>query len=136
MKKFWPKNFWLANFFLLILLLLTSPSRALTPEEHLPDTTQEQRAINLFLQVRCLVCSGQVIESSNTEFSFQMRQLIRKKISQENKTDEEIKAELTKEFGADILTEPSKTTWQGSLIWLAPLAFGVALALGWLLVVR
>lgn len=94
---------------------------ALNPETHLSDQNQEQRAMNLFLQVRCLVCGGQVIENSDSEFSASMRKLIRQKIEQ-GKNDEEIKAELVDEFGADILTEVGLKN-NGLLLWLLPLIF-------------
>lgn len=108
--------------FLAVLFFLSS-AQALSPETRLADEKQEQRAMRLFLQVRCVVCGGQVIENSDTEFSFQMRQLIREKISA-GKVDEEIKNELVKEFGQDILTKPDRSNLA---LWLLPLAFAVIL---------
>jgi cytochrome c-type biogenesis protein CcmH len=96
---------------------------ALTPEARLSNQDDEQRAMNLFLQVRCLVCGGQVIENSDSAFSASMRKLIREKISQ-NKSDAEIKAELVDEFGEDILTEVDLKN-DGLLLWLLPLIFVV-----------
>lgn len=78
----------------------------LSPEQRLSNELQEQRAMNLFLQVRCLVCNGQVIENSDTEFAFEMRKNIRNKIA-EGKSDKQIEAELKREFGDDILTKPN-----------------------------
>ena len=109
---------------LLFLIFSTATSFALAPEKRLPNEAQEQRAMNLFLTVRCLVCEGQVIESSSTEFSFEMRQLIRKKIL-EGKKDGEIKQELVQQFGDDILTEPN-TKHGGFLLWLLPAIFIIA----------
>jgi cytochrome c-type biogenesis protein CcmH len=97
---------------------------ALSPENHLTNETQEQRAMKLFLQVRCLVCEGQVIESSETEFSFEMRKLIRKKIS-EGKSDEKIKEELVQEFGEDILLEPQYKNRSGLLLLILPIIFAI-----------
>lgn len=113
----------------LILFLFSFSALAFSPEARLTDESQENRAMNLFLQVRCLVCGGQVIENSNTEFSFEMRKLIRQKIA-DQKTDEEIKAELVEEFGADILTEPSAKNG-GFLLWFLPVAFAVILVVMW-----
>ena len=107
------------------LLFLSYNSFALSPETHLADEAQEQRARNLFLEVRCLVCEGQVIESSATEFSFEMRKLIRKKIT-EGKSDQEIKAELVTEFGEDILTSTDFGK-NNFMLWLLPLLFAVFL---------
>jgi len=86
-----------------LLFLFLTPAYALSPESRLNDEKLEERAMNLFLEVRCLVCNGQVIENSDSEFSFQMRKLIREKIA-EGKSDEEIKSELVEKFGDDILT--------------------------------
>ena len=108
----------------LIFILLTHfHAQAFSPEKRLSDEAQENRARNLFLEVRCVVCGGQVIESSSTEFSFGMRELIRQKIL-EGKSDGEIKSDLRKEFGDDILTEVSGK--KNFLLWLLPLilAFG------------
>ncbi len=113
-----------------LLFFFSLNSFALTPENRLADDAQEQRAMKLFLEVRCLVCEGQVIENSNTEFSFEMRKLIREKIAA-GKSDEEIKADLVKEFGKDILTY-SDFGKSDFLLWLLPLAFAVALPV-WML---
>lgn len=108
----------------LSILFLTNLSFALNPEERLKDEKQEERAMQLFLEVRCLVCDGQVIENSNTEFSHQMRKLIRKKISQ-GQSNEEIKNDLKKEFGEDILT----TAKSEIMLWLLPIIFAIVLLL-------
>lgn len=87
---------------ILVFLHILLPANALSPEERLKDEKLENRASELFLQVRCLVCNGQVIENSDTAFSFEMRKLIRQKIK-EGESDEEIKNYLTAEYGEDIL---------------------------------
>ncbi len=94
---------------------------ALAPEQRLSDA-QEQRARELFLQIKCPVCAGQVIESSSTEISFQLRKLVREKISQ-GQSDEEIKDYLVAEYGSDILNSPTKSDF---LLWILPLIFVVA----------
>lgn len=107
---------------IVFLLFVFSSAYALSPETRLADDAQEQRAMSLFLQVRCLVCGGQVIENSNTEFSFEMRKLIRQEISA-GKSNEEIKAELVKKFGEDILVSPNFKSSSGFLLWFLPLIF-------------
>lgn len=111
----------------LFFFFIFSSAFALSPETRLADEAQEQRALKLFLQVRCLVCQGQVIENSDTEFSYEMRKLIRKKIA-DGKSDEEIKTELVKEFGDDILTQPNPKT-NGFLLWFLPLLFALLMFL-------
>ena len=119
------------NFIVFAILTLASlfslSSHALSPEPKLVNEAQEQRAMALFLEVRCLVCNGQVIENSDTEFSFEMRKLIRKKI-QSGSSNEEIKAYLKEEFGPDILTEINLNGF-GVLLWLSPVLFGLILIL-------
>jgi cytochrome c-type biogenesis protein CcmH len=114
------------NFLFALSLLFPLASYALAPEARIADETKEQRAMNLFLEVRCLVCEGQVIESSNTEFSLEMRKLIRRKII-EGKSDEEIRAELVQEFGADILNKVSGNN--DFLLWLLPMIFALGVGL-------
>jgi len=93
--------------FLLAFLLSTNIALALSPEEKLYDEAQENRAMELFLQVRCLVCNGQVIENSDTKFAYDMRKFIRDEI-RNGKSDEEIKKNLINTFGNDILTTPTR----------------------------
>ncbi len=107
----------------LTLFLFSLHSFALSPEEKLKNETQEQRAMAMFLEVRCLICNGQVIENSDTEFSFEMRKNIRQKILS-GKSDEEIRAELVQEFGENILTKPSNRN--KLLLWLLPALFALA----------
>lgn len=111
-----------------ILFFFSFNCLALNPESHLPDDIQEERAMKLFLEVRCLVCNGQVVENSNTAFAFEMRKLIRQKIS-EGKSDASIKHDLIKEFGADILVY-SEFGKNNFLLWLLPIVFGIAIPVG------
>ena len=94
------KNFLII--FLLFSLFLSTKTFALSPEVRLENENLEARAMTLFLEVKCLTCNGQVIENSESEFAFQMRNLIRQKI-REGKSDDEIKNELSAEFGENIL---------------------------------
>ena len=43
---------------------------------------EENRAINLFKEVRCLVCQGQTIHESNAEIAEDLKTLIREKIDE------------------------------------------------------
>ena len=114
---------------LILLLSLTSNSFSLRVEEKLP-LKQEKRAINLFLKVRCLVCNGQVIENSDAEFAYEMRKLIRKKISQ-GQNNEEIRSYLINNFGEEIITDLDSKN-ENYILFLSPLIF--ALILGFILI--
>jgi cytochrome c-type biogenesis protein CcmH len=107
---------------LLAALILSSflcfQSLALAPEQRLADDKDEKRAFNLFTEVKCLVCEAQTIDSSSSEFAYQLRQLIRQKIL-DHKSDEQIKAELIDEFGEDVITSSSLNK-RNYLLWLLP----------------
>lgn len=102
--------------FLLLLLIISTNVSA---KETFLEDQQEERARKLFLQIKCLVCEGQVIESSNTQIALDMRNLVRKKISQ-NLTDEQIKQYFLDNYGEEIWTQPpvNKNTL---ILWFMPL---------------
>ena len=110
------------KFLLIFILIIAIPSRliAFPVEEYLPEK-DEMRARKLFLQIKCPVCQGQVIENSDTEISYQLRQLVRKKII-EGKSDEEIKSYIINKFGLEAVnsTPLNANTF---FLWLAPLIF-------------
>ena len=112
--------------FLILFFFATNQSLfALQVEERLTNEEQEKRAMNLFVQVRCMVCDGQVIESSNSEFSFNMRKLIREKISQ-GKSDDEIKKDLIADFGDDIITDSHLSKTSFALWFLTAFFIGIS----------
>lgn len=93
---------------------------AFAPEEHL-STPQEEMARELFLQIKCPVCAGQVIESSDAPVSYELRKLIREKIK-EGKNIDQIKTELVEIYGEDILVAKEMNK-QNFLIWILPILF-------------
>ena len=66
---------------------------------------EDSRAIELFKEVRCLVCQGQTIHESNAELAEDIKKLIREKISQ-GETDRQIKEYLVERYGDWILMTP------------------------------
>jgi cytochrome c-type biogenesis protein CcmH len=113
MKIFYHKIFIKILFFLGIFFVnsyfLIYSAQALNPEMRLSNPDDENRAMNFFLQVRCLVCNGQVIENSDSKFAFDVRSLIREQISQ-GKSDDDIKENLVATFGEDILNQPKNSS--------------------------
>lgn len=107
--KFFIKTLFFLGFVFANSVFLTNSSQALNPEARLSNPDDENRAMNLFLQVRCLVCNGQVIENSDSKFAFDVRNLIREQISQ-GKSDDDIKENLVATFGEDILNEPKNSS--------------------------
>lgn len=105
---------------LFFIIIFFAAKFAFAAENFLPDD-QEKRAHNLFLQIKCLVCEGQVIESSNAQFAFEMRKLIREKIAN-GQSDEEIKTFLVNNYGEEILNEPPVNK-ETALLWILPILF-------------
>lgn len=110
--------------FLLFFVILSAQSFAFYPEERIDDEVKEQRALNLFKEVKCLVCQGQSIAGSNTEFSANLRKIIRQKISA-GLIDEEIKGDLQSEFGQQILFFSDSPSLNNRLLILLPITLSL-----------
>lgn len=113
--------------FLILFFLFTSKTFALNPENRLPKEQDEARANAIFVEVKCLVCEAQSVASSNTEFSLQMRNLVRQKVAA-GKSDEQIKKELVEEFGDAVLLSPLFKD-AGIIVWILPFIFALLLGL-------
>ena len=97
----------------------------------LPVLAEETREINIFKEVRCLVCQGQTIHESNAEMAEDLKTLIREKIN-EGKTDKEIKGFLVEKYGDWILMTPpiKKLTY---VLWFAPI---IIMSIGLIVIFR
>jgi cytochrome c-type biogenesis protein CcmH len=108
------------------------PSRTFVVETF-PDPALEARARNLQRQFRCLVCQGESVDESNSDFSADIRHLVRQQIVQ-GKSDRQVEDFLVARYGDFILMKPpvQSDTW---LLWLAPfLVLGVAGFVAWITV--
>lgn len=117
---------------LFILIVLLSPvvyAQTAQPEQPLADYAQEQRARDLFRELRCEMCQGQTISDSNAMLAQDMRALVREKV-QAGESDEEILSYFAAHYGNDILMRPPLDP-QTAPLWLAPLI--TILLGGWLL---
>ena len=124
----------------LLLVLLSAPampSYAQPPHNTVVETfsnpTLETRARNLQRQLRCLVCQGESIDESNSDFSADIRPLVRQQIA-EGKSDRQVQDFLVARYGDFILMKPpvEPDTW---LLWLAPfLVLGIAGTVAWVTV--
>lgn len=81
--------------------------------------------------LRCLICQGQSVYDSNSDFAISMKLLIKKKID-EGRTENEIYEFLKNKYGEWIVYDPeiNKNT---ILLWLIPL---ILFVFGGLLIVR
>lgn len=93
----------------------------------LEDVTLEQRAKDLSLELRCLVCQNQSIESSDADLAVDLKILVREQILA-GKTNFEIKQFLVDRYGEFVLLKPLFST-QNLFLWLTPFMF-LALAFG------
>ena len=67
--------------------------------------------------IRCLVCEGQSIQESDTEFAINLKEQIQKKYNS-GMTVDEIDEELVKIYGEEISFNPQKNHY---LLWGTPL---------------
>lgn len=98
--------------FLIILIFFVNISFA---------NTVSNKVDNIAKNLRCLVCDGQSIYESNSDFASDIKKLIKKKISQ-NASEKEIYDFLKLKYGEIILLNPEKNLKNISL-WILPIAF-------------
>ena len=83
------------------------------------STYSEEQTINITKNLRCLICQGQTIHESNSDFAESMKKYIKGELDN-GKTKEEIFASLVEKYGQWIIYDPgiSKNTL---LLWALPL---------------
>ena len=79
----------------------------------------ELSVLKISKNIRCLVCQGQSVYDSQTDFAISVRDLIKKNLK-EGKSDKEIYDYLKAKYGEWIIYEPKfdKNTY---LLWILPL---------------
>lgn len=103
---------------LLVFLLLPTQLFAAINPEALPDAKQEERALELQKQFRCVVCQGQSLGDSNAALAADMRALIRERIRQ-GYSDAEIADYLVRRYGDFVLMRPP-LRGNTLLLWVLP----------------
>ena len=103
------------NIFLIILFVFLIPTQ--------PAMASAEREINIYKNIRCLVCQGQSLNDSNSDFAIDLKKVIKKKIINKE-SDREIYKYLTERYGDWILFAPplKKNTL---LLWALPLLFAL-----------
>ena len=83
------------------------------------DQSIELSVLKISKNIRCLVCQGQSVYDSQTDFAITVRDLIKKNLK-EGKSDKEIYDYLKAKYGEWIIYEPKfdKNTY---LLWILPL---------------
>ena len=82
-------------------------------------SNSEEQTINITKNLRCLICQGQTIHESNSDFAESMKKYIKSEL-ENGKTNEEIFSSLVKKYGQWIVYDPgiSRNTL---LLWSLPL---------------
>jgi cytochrome c-type biogenesis protein CcmH len=104
--------------FLPLLLLLSVPAHAVTPDEILKDATLEARARSISAGLRCLVCQNQSIDDSDATVAKDLRILIREQL-QAKKSDEEVVDFVVARYGDFVLLKP-RLKPSTLILWLSP----------------
>ena len=83
------------------------------------STFSEEQTINITKNLRCLICQGQTIHESNSDFAESMKKYIKSEL-ENGKTNEEIFSSLVEKYGQWIVYDPgiSRNTL---LLWTLPL---------------
>ena len=104
----------------ILILMFISFSSILSASSKM-TSKQNDRAIDLFKETRCLVCQSQTIYDSNSELATDLKLFIQEEIIA-GKTDNDIKAQLVTNYGEWILMTPSlsKTNY---VLWFSPFIF-------------
>ena len=114
------------HFLLAFSLLAAAPALAdsnLPPaywaDRQLPDAGQEEKAVALMEELRCLVCQGQSIADSDAEIAGDMRDLVRRRIAA-GERPREVRAWLVERYGNWVSYRPptAPVAWP---LWLAPI---------------
>ena len=100
------------RFFLIIYLLLPSFSNA---------NEIDTRANTISKNIRCLVCEGQSVYESNSDFANDIKNFVKKEIMND-KSDKEIYEFLIGKYGESIIFNPTPSI-KNIMLWLAPALF-------------
>jgi cytochrome c-type biogenesis protein CcmH len=93
------------KYLLMLALLLPAFAFAGEAKDIADDPVLEKRMIQLAEKVRCLVCQSEPVSSSHSDWSNDVRQIMREKMKA-GATDQEILDLLVERFGKSVLFDP------------------------------
>ena len=101
---------------ILIILILTCLSFKNTA---VSSSFSEEQTVNITKNLRCLICQGQTIHESNSDFAESMKRYIKSEL-ENGKTNDEVFSSLIEKYGQWIVYDPgiSRNTL---LLWALPL---------------
>ena len=97
------------KFLIIILIVLNT---------HLSANENIEIDTKIFKNLRCLICQGQTIAESNSDFAQTIKIVVRDKISQ-GSNEKEIYEFLSEKYGEWIVYKP-KFNYINSLLWISP----------------
>ena len=100
-------------FIILILTCLSFKNTAIS------SSFSEEQTVNITKNLRCLICQGQTIHESNSDFAESMKKYIKGEL-ENGKTNDEVFSSLIEKYGQWIVYDPgiSRNTL---LLWALPL---------------
>ncbi|MCI2392905.1 cytochrome c-type biogenesis protein [Aliiroseovarius sediminis] len=114
---------------LLAMSLSMSPALAVNPDEVLGDPALEQRARDISIDLRCVVCRGENIDESNAPIARDLRLLVRERLVEGDSNDEVVDF-VVERYGEYVLMKPN-TSGANVILWAAgPVLLIVALIAG------
>jgi cytochrome c-type biogenesis protein CcmH len=120
----------LKQFLLLICFLIctTLVAYGVEPDEILSDPALEMRARKISLELRCLVCRNENIDSSNAELARDLRIVVRERLVLGD-TDDDVLNYVHRRYGDFVLLRPKFLGWTIVLWMIGPLSFIIGLIL-------
>jgi cytochrome c-type biogenesis protein CcmH len=102
----------------LVFLTHSTSSHAQSAKPVAEDPVLEKKVITLSNELRCLVCQNQTIADSNAELAVDLRNQVRKQLS-EGKSDREILDYMVQRYGEFVLYRPP-LSYKTILLWAGP----------------
>jgi len=115
---------WARVLAVLPMLLVALVAHAVEPGEELADPKLEARARAISVELRCLVCQNESIDTSEAELARDLRRIVRERLKAGD-SDEQVKAFIVERYGEFVLLKP-KVDVGTSALWYGP--FGLLLA--------
>ena len=98
------------KFFLLIVYVLTSTSTY--------SSEKQIKILDVYKNLRCLVCQGQSIADSNSDFAATIKLVVQDQFN-DGKTEDEVYRFLTSKYGEWIVYQPTFSK-NNFLLWVLP----------------
>ena len=102
----------------LAVLFVTSPLRAVEPDEMLSNPVLEARARALSQDLRCMVCQNESIDESHAPLAHDLRVLVRERL-QAGDSDAQVLNFLVARYGEFVLLKP-RLSWHTAALWGLP----------------